>query len=129
MGAPSKTTGDASDKIILARGCDPVMAARSKEFLPPLLGNAQMVATTDDDSFFKALKERKWDVVFFAPGACRWSAAKLPIPGGNQATRGWTMEQYRQAVREHQGAGAVIVETTMEPEIVPLLRRALGLST
>jgi hypothetical protein len=103
------------------------MAARSKEFLPPLVGNAQMITATDDDNFFRELKQRKFDAVFFAPGACRWSAARQPIPGGNQATRGWGLEQYRAAVREHQGEGVPIVETTRESDIVPLLRRALQL--
>ena len=127
MGAPSRLVGDASDKVILLRGCDPVMADGSKEFLPPFLGNAVIVTTTDDDAFFSALRQRKWDVIFFSPGPCRWSAAKQHIPGGNEATRGWTLEQYRQAVREQQGADANIVETASEPEIIPLLRRALQL--
>ena len=126
-GAPAQKSGDASDKFILCRGCDPVMAARSKEFLPPLVGNANMITATDDDTFFKELKQRKYDAVFFAPGACRWSAARQPIPGGNQATRGWSLEQYRAVVREHQGDNVPIVETTKESEIVPLLRRALKL--
>ena len=42
-------------------------------------------------------------------------------------TAGWNLEQYRDAVREHQGADIKIVETTAEGEIVPLLRAALGL--
>ena len=126
-GAGDCSSGDASDKVILCRGCDPVMAERSKQFLPPMLGNAQIVTTTDDDTFFSALKQRKYDAVFFAPGACRWSAARQPIPGGNQATRGWTLDEYREKVRELQGQDVSIVETTKEPEIVPLLRRALKL--
>jgi hypothetical protein len=126
-GAGNCSTGDASDKVILVRGCDPVMAERSKQFLPQMLGNAQLVTTTDDDAFISALKQRKYDAVFFAPGACRWSAARAPIPGGNQATRGWTLEEYRGKVRELQGQDVTIVETTSEPEIVPLLRRALKL--
>ena len=48
MGAPSRLVGDASDKVILLRGCDPVMADGSKEFLPPFLENAVIVTTTDD---------------------------------------------------------------------------------
>ena len=126
-GAGNSSTGDASHKVILCRGCDPVMAERSKQFLPPMLGNAQIITTTDDDAFFSALKQRKYDAVFFAPGACRWSAARQPIPGGNQATRGWSLEEYREKVRELQGQEVCIVETTKEPEIVPLLRRALKL--
>ncbi|KAJ1488274.1 hypothetical protein T484DRAFT_2119730 [Baffinella frigidus] len=72
-------------------------------FLPKMLGNVKMIMTTDDEAFLAALKAQKVDVIFFAPGACRFSAAKQPIPGGIETTRGWTLEEYRAAVREHQG--------------------------
>ena len=49
--------GDASHKTILSRGCDPVMAAKSAEFLPKKLGGVKMVMTTDDVAFLAALKE------------------------------------------------------------------------
>ena len=87
--------GDASAKVVLARGCDPVMAERSGKMLPPMLGNVGIVAVTDDDAFFAKLAERKFDVVLFAPGACRYDAARQPIPGGNAATAGWTLANYR----------------------------------
>ena len=74
------SNGDASKKWLIGRGCDPVMARQSIEMIPPMLGNVNYVATCDDDTFFAKLKERKYDVVFFAPGACRWSKAKQPIP-------------------------------------------------
>jgi hypothetical protein len=119
--------GDASSKAILTRGCDPVMAQRAGQMLPPMLGNAMVVGVTEDDDFFTKLAERTWDVVFFAPGACRFSAAKQEIPGGNAKTKGWTLEEYRAVVREHQGDAVPIVETTQEREIVPLLRKSLGL--
>ena len=45
-------SGDASHKKLLARGCDPVMAERSKSMMPPLLGNVNFAATTEDDEFF-----------------------------------------------------------------------------
>jgi len=32
------------------------MAARSKEFLPKMLGNVDMVMTTDDAAFFAAMQ-------------------------------------------------------------------------
>ena len=32
--------------------------------------------------FISALQGRKYDVVVFAPGACRWNKAQKPIPGG-----------------------------------------------
>ena len=95
----------------------------------------------NDDEFMMKLKERKYDVsdnddssachlagatilslqvIFFAPGACRWSKvffsaqspqtlslshiaptslslhaqAKQPIPGGNAITSGWSLDQY-----------------------------------
>ena len=119
--------GDASAKVVLARGCDPVMAERSGKMLPPMLGNVGIVAVTDDDAFFAKLAERKFDVVLFAPGACRYDAARQPIPGGNAATAGWTLANYRAKVKETQGEDAAIVETTEEKNIVPLLRKALGL--
>mmetsp|Transcript_6466 Transcript_6466/g.9610 ORF Transcript_6466/g.9610 Transcript_6466/m.9610 type:complete len:105 (+) Transcript_6466:10-324(+) len=104
------------------------MAERSKGFLPQLIGNAQIETTTDDVAFLAAISQRKYDVVCFAPGACRWSAAKKPIPGGNEATRGWGLDEYRDFVRLHQGADVPIVETTQEPDLVPLLRQALKLN-
>lgn len=76
----ARSGGDASKKWLIGRGCDPVMAQQSIEMIPPMLGNVNYVATSDDDTFFTKLKERKYDVVFFAPGACRWSKAKQPIP-------------------------------------------------
>jgi hypothetical protein len=118
---------DASGKWVLARGCDPAMAQRAQQMLPPLIGHANLVSVSSDDEFFRLLGERKFDVVFFAPGACRFSAARQPIPGGNGASEGWGLDDYRQKVREEQGDAVVIVETSSEPEIVPLMRKALGL--
>ncbi|GMI40547.1 hypothetical protein TeGR_g13655 [Tetraparma gracilis] len=121
------TTADGSSMAVLVRGCDPVMAQRAGLMLPPLLGGAQLVSATDDDSFFQLLDSRKFDAVLFAPGACRFSAAKQTIPGGNAATRHWTLEEYRAKVLETQGAEVPIVETVEERLIVPLTRKALGL--
>lgn len=118
--------GDASKKSVLVRGCDPQMAARAGKMLPPMLGNAQILGVTDDDTFFDLIQRRKFDVVFFAPGACRFSAARQPIPGGNAASAGWGLVEYKVKVREHL-PDAAIVETTEERQIVPLLRQALGL--
>jgi hypothetical protein len=92
-----------------------------------MLGGVQIVSATDDDTFTRLLRERKFDVIFFAPGACRWDAARRPIPGGNKETRGWGLAKYRELVRELQGPDAVIVESTEEREVVPLLRKALML--
>ena len=125
--AASCANGDASHKKVLVRGCDPVMAERSGQMLPPLLGNVQMTGVTDDDTFFKLLDSHKYDVITFAPGACRYDAAKQPIPGSNAASAGWTLADYRAMVREKQGDGVQIVESTQEQQIVPLLRAALGL--
>ena len=55
------------------------------------------------------------------------SAARQQIPGGNDRTRMWTLEDYRVAVREKQGDAVPIVETTEERLIVPKLRESLGL--
>ena len=127
-GGTNVAGGDASTKKILVRGCDPQMAARAKEMLPPLLGNAAIVGVEDDDALLEKLTSgEQWDVVFFAPGACRYNAAKQPIPGGRVATKGWTLENYRDLVRQNLGESVPIVETTEEREIVPLLRAALGL--
>jgi hypothetical protein len=127
--------GDASKKFILGRGCDPVMAAQSASILPPLLGGCRICAFSDDDSFFKELEamrkgeKAKPDVVFFAPGACRWSAARRPIPGGIAGlSHGWSLEQYYAHVRGALGEDITIVSTAAEAEMVPLLRKALGLS-
>ena len=68
-----------------------------------------------------------FDVFFFAPGACRYNAAKQPIPGGRVATKGWTLDNYKTLIQQHAGEHVPIVETTEEREIVPLLRKALGM--
>lgn len=117
-----------ASKTVLARGCDPVMAQRAGQMLPPMLDGATVIGCTSDDELFKHLSSgKKFDAVFFAPGACRYNAARAPIPGGNSKTKGWSLAEYRAAVREHLGADVPIVETTEEREIVPLLRKALRL--
>ena len=116
---------DFSNKSILARGCDPVMGKRAIELIPPMLGNPEMVAVTNDDDFIRELHRKKWSVILFAPGACRYDAAKLPIPGSRKITNGWGLEQYRELVIKHQGEEIKIVETMDERQIVDLLREAL----
>ena len=125
---------DASAKLVLGRGCDPVMAEHSKAFLPPLLNNARIDAYSSDGEFFaqleriKAGQAQRPDVVFFAPGACRWSEARRPIPGGIAGlSHGWSLQQYHDKVREMLGEDTPVVGTTREAEIVPLLRKALKL--
>ncbi len=118
-------TTDHSNKSILARGCDPALSLQFSKIVPPLIGNAQYVPTTDDVTFIEQLKSKKWSVVFFAPGACRWSAAKQPIPGGNYDTKNWDLEQYKALVYELQGNGVQIVETPYEQEVIPLLQKSL----
>ena len=120
---------DFSAKTILVRGCDPQMARRASEVMPALLGGVGFVSCTDDDDFVAKLRERPWSVVFFAPGACRYNAARMPIPGGRAHTRGWGLAEYRALVRQYQGDQIPIVETTDEREIVPRLRQALLQST
>lgn len=116
---------DNSSKTILARACDPTASINFAKIVPPLIGNAVYVPSTDDADFIKQLESRKWSVVFFAPGACRLSAAKRQIPGGNYDTRGWTLEQYKALVRKLQGNEVQIVETLDERETVKLLKAAL----
>jgi len=118
--------GDNSNKSILARGCDPEMGRRAVELLPPILGNPEMVAVTNDDDFIKELQRKQWSIVHFAPGACRYNASKFPIPGSRELTNGWGFEQYRELVRKYQGVDIKIIETTIESQIVPLLRKALA---
>lgn len=116
---------DNSRKSILARGCDPQASLWAAKSLPPLLGNPEYVATTEDADFVDKLKSRKWSVIYFAPGACRFSAAKESIPGGNFQTQGWTLEQYRELVSKHQGDAIKIVETLDERQTVRLLKSTL----
>ena len=118
--------GDASEKALLVRGCDPQMAARASKMLPPLLGNPTFDTATNDDEFIQKLKTRQYNVIMFAPGACRYNAASRVIPGGNAITHGWTLANYRALVRKYQSDNITIVETTEEREIVPKLREALG---
>lgn len=125
QGAGSGDDIDFSAKRILARGCDPQMALRASKIMPALLGGVELVSCTDDDDFVAKLRERQWSVVFFAPGACRYNAARMPIPGGRAHTRGWGLAEYRALVRQHLGEEIPIVETTDEREIVPRLRQAL----
>ena len=125
QGAGDGESMDFSAKTILARGCDPQMARRASEVMPALLGGVEFVSCTNDDDFVEKLRERAWSVVFFAPGACRYNAAQMPIPGGRGYTRGWGLAEYRALVRQYQGDQLPIVETTDEQEIVPRLRQAL----
>ena len=124
-GADDADSLDFSAKAILARGCDPQMALRAAKIMPPLLGDVDFVSCTNDDEFVEKLQERAWSVVFFAPGACRYNAAKMPIPGARKHTMGWGLEEYRALVREYQGDQICIVETTDEREIIPRLKQAL----
>lgn len=117
--------GDHSRKSILARGCDPEMGRRSLKVLPPLLGNPEMVSVSNDHDFIEQLKSKKWSVVFFAPGACRYNQAHLPIPGNIEFTRGWGLKEYRALVYTYQGEEVKIVETMDEQQIIPFLKNAL----
>ena len=132
VGAGSASTAGAG-KLILGRGCDPVMAARSNEFLKPLLSGASSTSFTDDDAFFGAIAAIKAgaaprpDVVFFAPGAHRWSDAGMAIPGGNAKSQGWGIQEYHEHVRDALG-DIPIVGSAREADVVPLLRKALNLA-
>lgn len=122
---PDRGQLDHSDESILARGCDPVASSAAATAIPPLIGNPEYVLTTNDEDFVEKLQSRDWSVVFFAPGACRFSAAQRPIPGGNSQTAGWTLQQYRDLVRKHQGDTTQIVETPDETQTIGLLKEAL----
>lgn len=114
-----------TNKRILARGCDPIASHQAAQALPPLLGNPEYVATTDDADFIDKLNKEKWSVIFFAPGACRFNAANSPIPGGNKQTQGWTLEEYKALVKRTQGPDIQVVETLSEQETVMHLKAAL----
>ena len=124
-GIDNTQVGDNSNKSILARGCDPEMGRRAIELLSPILGNPEMLSVTNDDDFIIELKRKKWTVIHFAPGACRYDATKSPIPGNRSLTQDWGLAEYRNLVRKHQGEDIKIVETTDESQIIPLLRKAL----
>lgn len=121
----NKVSLDNSNKSILARACDPTASLNFAKMVPPLIGNAEYIPTTDDADFIKKLESQKWSLVFFAPGACRLSAVKRQIPGGNYDTRGWTLDQYKALVRKLQGDDIQIVETLDERETIGLLKAAL----
>ena len=116
---------DHSRKSILARGCDPILSLSASRAIPPLIGNPEYIPTTTDEEFFEKLQSRQWSIVYFAPGACRFSAARQPIPGANSQSQGWTLEEYRTLIHEHQGDAIQIVETPYESESVGLLKEAL----
>ena len=124
-GIDNTQVGDNSNKSILARGCDPEMGRRAIELLSPILGNPEMLSVTNDDDFIIELKRKKWTVIHFAPGACRYDATKSPIPGNRSLTQDWGLAEYRNLVRKYQGEDIKIVETTNESQIIPLLRKAL----
>ena len=126
-GSDGARDADFSSKTILIRGCDPVMAQRAGAMLPPMLGNVNVVSATDDDHWLALVEDtsKVFDVVAFAPGACRWSAAGRPIPGGNAATKGWSVGQYAAKARAARPS-AVVVELPDEADVVPRLRAALG---
>ena len=128
QGAADGESMDFSASSILARGCDPQMALRASQVMPALLGGVEFVSCTNDDDFVAKLRATSWSVVFFAPGACRYDAARMPIPGSRPQTQGWGLAEYRRLVRQYQGEQIPIVETTDEREIVPRLRQALILS-
>lgn len=128
MNKTMKTKLDNSKKRILARGCDPVTSQQFLEMITPHIGNAMYVSTTDDADFIKKLESQKWSIVFFAPGACRFSAIKKPIPGGNYVTKDWTLSQYRALVYKLQGDAIHIVETLDERETISLLNKTLEIA-
>ena len=83
-----------------------------------MLGNVQMTGVTENTQFFQLLKDQKWDVVAFAPGACRFSAARQTIPGGDETTKQWTLTEYKAKVQELQGDGVRIVEAIHPPRFL-----------
>ena len=116
---------DHSDKRILARGCDPELSKSFAEYISPKLGNPTYIPTTSDDDFLYKIKNEKWDIIYFAPGACRYSAADMQIPGGISSTAGWSLDEYKDFIYQFQDEGVIIVETPYESKSIELLREAL----
>jgi len=110
----SSSSTDVSNKRVLSRGCDPVMAERASKMLPPMLGNAFFEGVTDDETFFAKLAQNQYDVVFLAPGMCRRDPD--------------VVNNYQAQVDRLQGRHVTLLTTDSEREIVPLLRQALGLN-
>lgn len=125
-GIDTTQIGDNSNKSILVRGCDPEMGRRAIKLLPQVFGNPRMVSITNDDDFINELQRKKQSVILFAPGACRCDARTLPIQGSCSQTKGQGFKEYRNLVQKYQGENINIVETTVERQIVPLLREALS---
>lgn len=125
LNSQKATVSDHSAKSILARGCDPYLSLKFSKIVPPLIGNAAYTPTTEDHDFINKLKSQKWSVIYFAPGACRYSAAKMQIPGGNEDTRNWTLEEYKQLIYQLQGDEIQIVESLQEQGAIQLLNDAL----
>jgi hypothetical protein len=125
MTNPTRIATDNSNKSILARGCDPHASLEASRAIPPLIGNPEYVPTTNDNELIEQLQSRAWSVVFFAPGACRFSAANKPIPGSSVQTKGWSLDEYRKLIHSHQGDGIQIVEALDERQTIALLEEAL----
>lgn len=117
---------DNSNKSILARGCDPTLSFQFSKVVPPLIGDATYIPTISDTDFVEKLKSQKWSVIYFAPGACRFSAANRQIPGGNNETKGWTLREYTELILKLQGDDIQIVESIYEQGAIELLNEALA---
>ncbi len=116
---------DNSNKRILARGCDPELSLKFSKAVPPMIGNAEYIPTTDDVDFIEKLKSQKWSVIYFAPGACRLNAVKKQLPGGSIDTQGWLLDDYKKLIYELQGSDIQIVESIYEEGAIELLNSAL----
>jgi hypothetical protein len=112
------------NKRILARACDTYAAQLAAHFIPRAIGNPEYIATTDDVDFLNRLQTESWDVVFFAPGACRYNAVSRPIPGSGGSTRHWSLNDYKAAIKQYQGQ-IPVVESLDESNTIKLLRQAL----
>ena len=121
-------TLDHSKKRILARGCDPHLSLAFSKKIPPYIGNPEYVPTTNDEDFFHKLNTEKWSVVYFAPGACRYSAAKKRIPGTNQETKTWTLDEYKKLALKLQGEDIQFAESIYEEDSIEKLKEALALA-
>ncbi|MCT4624503.1 MAG: hypothetical protein N4A46_12855 [Schleiferiaceae bacterium] len=116
---------DNSKKRILARGCDPQLTQSFGKMISPQIGNPEYVGVSNDVEFLEKLKTEQWSVIYFAPGACRFSDAKMPIPGGNMDTQGWTLEDYKKVIIEYQSEDIQIAESLYESESLNELVKAL----
>jgi len=78
--------GNASDKFVLIFACNLFICDFAAVFLPSKIGFAEIETASDNNTFIKKLKERKYDIVMFELGPCRDCGANNPMSVGDSHT-------------------------------------------